>query len=215
MTVALNIKEAVVYGVETFRSRLGLFLFPTLVYAGVLEGMSLGLDRLADLESPMIVPALFLYLLLVFFLSLGFIKVALKVFDGQAVGMGDFLRWNPEGGRFMVVSLLLAIVTGFGMSFFLLPGLILATLLGFAMWLVVDREAGGVDALARSFALTHGNRMRILWLGLIFTIPTALGAYLAEVHMAGHLASLLLVALSTPIYWLSSTYVYRKLVEAA
>ena len=214
MTVKLDVLDALRYGIGSLRTHAGLLLAPALAYSLVTEGMGLGLDRLGDAESAMFFPAFLLYLVLVFFLSLGFTKVALKLFDGQPTGFGDYLRWNPEGGRYLGASVLLAIATGVGTMFFVVPGLLAATFFGFALWVVIDRGDGAVASLGRSLELIRGNHGRVLLLTLILSLPSLAGALLADHALPGHTASALIQGLTFPIYWMAMTYAYRRLTGA-
>ena len=78
-------------------------------------------------------------------------------------------RATPLIGRLIVCSLLLAIVVGFGLVLFLIPGIVLLCGLVLAFpSLVLEPGISPTSALSRSWSLTRGSRWRML--GLVVTL---------------------------------------------
>ena len=110
---------------------------------------------------------------------------------GRPLGAGAALaRATPLLWRIIVCSILLALVVGAGFVFFLVPGIILACglLLAFPA-LVLEPASTPTAALARSWALTRGARLRMF--GLLVTLVILL--YIPLVSLGG-LAAVLLPA---------------------
>ncbi|MCC6772768.1 MAG: hypothetical protein IT360_16385, partial [Gemmatimonadaceae bacterium] len=73
-----------------------------------------------------------------------------------------FLRSTPFMGRLIGTSLLVSLVMGMGFLLFIVPGVIAACgLLLTPSALVLEDIAGGTPAMARSWELTRGFRMKI------------------------------------------------------
>ncbi|MBA3892243.1 MAG: glycerophosphoryl diester phosphodiesterase membrane domain-containing protein [Gemmatimonadales bacterium] len=100
-------------------------------------------------------------------------------------------RATPLIGRLIVCSLLLAIVVGFGLVLFLIPGIVLLCGLVLAFpSLVLEPGISPTSALSRSWSLTRGSRWRML--GLVVTLVillyvpiVAIGAMAAMVLPTG------------------------------
>jgi hypothetical protein len=89
---------------------------------------------------------------------------------GRPLAAGAALsRATPLLWRLIVCSILLALLVGIGLLFFLVPGVILASGLVLAFpALVLEPDATPTGALARSWALTRGSRLRMF--GLLLTL---------------------------------------------
>jgi hypothetical protein len=105
---------------------------------------------------------------------------------GRPLGAWEALsRATPLLWRLIVCSILLALLVGIGLILFVLPGIILASglVLSFPA-LVLERQMSASGALARSWSLTRGSRLRIfallLTLLVLLYIPlVAVGAVAA------------------------------------
>ena len=131
----------------------------------------------------------------VVFMVLSAIATAATVFIvsesylGRPLGARAALaRSTPLLARIVVCSILLALVVGVGLVFFLIPGVILACglLLAFPA-LVLEPDATPTGALGRSWALTRGARWRML--GLLVTLVILL--YIPLVSLGGIAAVML------------------------
>jgi uncharacterized membrane protein len=99
-------------------------------------------------------------------------------------------RATPLIWRLIVCSILLAMLVGIGLIFFLIPGVILACGLAVAFpALVLENDATPTGALARSWNLTRGSRLRLF--GLLLTLLVLLYIPLVAI---GAVASVLLPA---------------------
>lgn len=133
----------------------------------------------------------------VVFTALSAIATAATVFIvsesylGRPLGAGEALsRAVPLLWRLIVCSILLALLVGVGILLFFLPGVVLATGLVLAFpALVLEPGATPTGALARSWSLTRGSRLRMF--GLLLTLLVLL--YIPIVAI-GAVASLALPA---------------------
>jgi len=102
-------------------------------------------------------------------LSLGILYAALLAVRRQSVPFGTFLAGFRKLLPVLIGLVLMHLIVGFGLLFFIVPGLIF--LLGFAQWalLVLDRDMSAPEALSRSWALMRGYKAEyfLLWLVLV------------------------------------------------
>ncbi len=114
---------------------------------------------------------------------------------GRPLGAGEALsRATPLIWRLIVCSILLAFFVAIGLVFVIVPGVILACGLVLAFpTLVLEPGATPTGALARSWALTRGSRLRMF--GLILTLLVLLYIPLVAI---GAIAALVLPASGQP-----------------
>lgn len=89
--------------------------------------------------------------------------VVADTYLGSSLTPGQaFLRSTPFMGRLIGTSLLVSLVMGMGFIFFIVPGVIAACgLLLTPSALVLEDLPGGTPAMARSWALSRGFRLKI------------------------------------------------------
>ena len=98
---------------------------------------------------------------------------------GQAGFMESFVQFARRILPASVIAVIVAVVTGIGFVFFLVPGVVLALILWVAAPAVVV-ERGGLRALSRSAELTRGFKGQIFGLALILGLFELVAAIMAE-----------------------------------
>ena len=135
---------------------------------------------------------------------LGFTHLALRVVDGEEATIGDLF----SQGRLLVRAVLATIVyVGIVIGGFLLlivPGIIWGIKFQYYIYAIVDEDAGVMESLKRSSALTRGEKLNLFWYGLLCGLVGLLGA----------LALCVGVLAAAPTIALASAYVYRRLVAS-
>ncbi|MHB0934933.1 MAG: hypothetical protein ACYDCO_27435 [Armatimonadota bacterium] len=188
----------------------GLLLLWLAVIAGAILGFLGGIGLLAnpDAEFPgrliapfvlMIIVLALLGLPLLSFLMAGMINTALKQARGEEITVGDLFSAGWATLPVLGAGLLVGIMVAFGLSFFILPGLILATFAWLTVPLIVSRRLGVIDALQLSFTIVARN----FWLFLLYTVVVSLLVNLLDVFgliLAGPLMALLQVAVIADLY---------------
>lgn len=104
------------------------------------------------------------------FLQLGLIRILLNVTRGHDAQIGMLLS---EGGKFLNglgASILLGIVVLVGVILLIVPGIIAAIGLQFALYMVVDRNLGPIEALSQSWTLTDGNKLNLFLINVVFSL---------------------------------------------
>jgi uncharacterized membrane protein len=136
--------------------------------------------------------------------QLGFTHLALRVVDGEEATIGDLF----SQGRLLVRAVLATIVyAGIVIGGFLLlivPAIIWGIKFQYYIYAIVDEDAGVMESLKRSSALTRGEKLNLFWYGLLCGLVTLLGTLALGVG----------VLAAAPTIALASAYVYRRLVAS-
>ena len=133
-------------------------------------------------------------------LGAGLIKNALNIVDGKPASIGEIGTWATNG-QVILAALIIAVATFVGTLLCYIPGLIVAFLLNWTMFFVVDKNMKPMDAIKASvnFVTSHlGDTIVFCLLGLVAII---VGAILCLVG--------LLVAV--PVVLIAAAYTYRVL----
>jgi uncharacterized membrane protein len=133
-------------------------------------------------------------------LGAGLIKNALNIVDGKAASIGEIGRWATNG-QVLVAALIIAVATFVGTLLCYIPGLIVAFLLNWTMFFVVDQDMKAVDAVKASvtFVTSHLADTLVFW--LLGVVALVVGTILCLVG--------LLVAV--PVVLIAAAYTFRVL----
>ena len=116
-----------------------------------------------------------------------------QIFDG-------FKNFIPS----LVVTLLMAIVVGFGFLLLIIPGIILALGLSMAYYILADNpQMGAVDVMKASWEMMKGHKMDYLIYGLLCIVFSVLGLL---VFIVG-------IFYVLPILYAASAIFYEKIRE--
>ncbi|MEQ8247814.1 MAG: hypothetical protein RID42_09030 [Alphaproteobacteria bacterium] len=106
------------------------------------------------------------------FLTAVYAHLSFRDLAGQRLGLGES---GPRPGKVflqaLAVGFLVILLVGLGLVFFVIPGVVLMTVLCVALPAAVVERPGIRAALRRSADLTKGNRARIFGLMLVVGIP--------------------------------------------
>jgi len=129
----------------------------------------------------------------------GIYRTALKHFRGQQVAVADLFDIGDIMGPLIVAGILANIAIGVGSLLCILPGIVVAGLLMFAVPMIADRGVDGVEALRASW-----NALKSQWLMAgLFQIVMGL------ITLAGALVCGVGVLFALPVVILSITILYR------
>ena len=207
---AFSSGEAIGVGWRTFKANIWLMISAFLLFM-VMDG-GLGVLVQSGSASPFTHAALYLVAVVLGivgyvlgrFGQLGFTHLALRVVDGEEATIGDLF----SQGRLLVRAVLATIVyAGIVIGGFLLlivPGIIWGIKFQYYIYAIVDEDAGVMESLKRSSALTRGEKLNLFWYGLLCGLVTLLGTLALGVG----------VLAAAPTIALASAYVYRRLVAS-
>lgn len=120
-----------------------------------------------------IVPVLFTVVSLVaqMILVIAFTRYALAASEDKRLQFIDYFRCNVKMIVAMVLaSLLYGLMVFGGLIALVIPGIILGVAFSYNSFLIVEKNAGAIDALKMSWKITKGNRMNIFIFGALLTI---------------------------------------------
>jgi uncharacterized membrane protein len=110
------------------------------------------------------------------FIGLGVTAFFLKAHDSPLTVTSSEL-WHPQTfWSFFAVKLLSAVVIIIGFILLIVPGIIVALMLVFAPYLVVDKQRGPIEAMRESMRLTSGHKWMLLRLMVLIILLNILGA---------------------------------------
>jgi uncharacterized membrane protein len=130
----------------------------------------------------------------------GIIKGSLGLTRGQPISFGGAFA-GINWGNVILTALLTAAATFVGLVLCILPGLVVLFLTSYALFFVVDRDMGAVDAIKASIHLTTHNIGTLLLFFLASLAVEIIGACLCGVG--------LLVAI--PLVVIAQAYTFRTL----
>lgn len=131
-------------------------------------------------------------------------RMALSAARGQTPDLGAFRHGLSRLLPVLLASMMVGLLTGTGLVFLIIPGLLIAMVLQFFVFILMDTELGPVDAMQYSWKLAQNHllNLTVLWLllglgglialcatcglGLLLFQPLALVCQaLVYVHLSG------------------------------
>ncbi|PKN03839.1 hypothetical protein CVU75_00260 [Candidatus Dependentiae bacterium HGW-Dependentiae-1] len=101
-------------------------------------------------------------------LALGYTKICLLFHDkSQEVSFATLFTGWRHIGTFLITGILFGLMFVVGLSLLILPGIYLILRFGFFKYLIVDRDAGVIESLRMSYAITAGYEWEMLGLLVI------------------------------------------------
>lgn len=134
-------------------------------------------------------------------LSMGMLLVALRIHDDIDTGFADLLEPVPLFWKYVFTTLLSAVLFGIGFLLFIIPGIILELSFLMALYVVIDKELGPIQALKHSYHLTKGHRLNLFLFVALLTVLNTAGLLLFGFGLL----------VTVPVSLLSLVWVYRWL----
>jgi uncharacterized membrane protein len=126
--------------------------------------------------------------------------VALDVTDGKETSTGAVFAWAAKP-KVVVAALLVAVATFVGTLLCYLPGLVVAYLLTFTMFFVVDRDLEPMAAIRESVRFTTSHFGETVLFYLLGIVVLVVGAVLCGIGLLA----------AVPVVLLGAAYTYRRL----
>ena len=144
-------------------------------------------------------------ILVLIFFSLGYIKISLKITDGEVVRISDFITDLNKYINFFTTLIVFSLIVFFAFLALFIPGIVFGIICAFTLYIVVDMNIGVVEAMKLSAKLTKGLRMEIF----LFKIALVL------INLAGLCLFFVGLIFTIPMTMIATAYVYRKLSSEA
>lgn len=131
----------------------------------------------------------------------GIIRGALAITHGRRVTVGDFFTFSNFGP--VVLTILLISLASAILSFTFIGSLLVGFFGQFALFFVIDKGLGVIDAIKASVRLVLDNLSTAILLYVFVYLATAAGAILLLIGLL----------IAVPVSIIATAYVYRKLIN--
>lgn len=138
-------------------------------------------------------------------IGMGVTAFYLRAHDSpDTVTLGEL--WHPGPfWTYLVAMFLVGLAVGIGTLLLIIPGIILALMLMFTPFVVIDRAIGPINSLKESRRITHGHKWSLLGFVIVITLINVLGLICLVVGLL----------VTMPVTTLALTHAYRVLGGAA
>ena len=188
---------------------LSLFL---IVFATVFVGVLLGTILIA-IPMPLVLRIIFVGILALAFV--GFLVYVCSLIYGAQIRflvdqskqkfMDRIKAVRPYFWGMVAVQVLLAFVGFGGYILFIIPGIYLAMMLHFALFIYFEEGKKGFDALGTSFSYARGNFWALFWRAIVLGVLLLIVFGLIALVLSGNFANLIVNVIGAPIvmnyYW--------------
>lgn len=211
--MTLSIKDCLRYGWETFKKRPWLLIL-ALAIGIVIEGITSVIED-STYGNPFVTSlGILIALLISMIYAVGHTHLFLKAHDApKEAHIRDL--WYPKAyWRFLTTSVMLWLfiglpylafellkLSGIGIAVLVILALVVSLVFGFALYLVVDKDLGPIEALKESARITKGHRLQIFLL-LLSVIA---------LNIVGLVALLIGLFVTIPVTVLAMVHAYRTL----
>lgn len=136
-------------------------------------------------------------------IGMGSTLILLRIYDQVETDYTDLLEPIRLFWKYLVATLLVLLVTVFGLLLFIVPGIIAGIALLFVTYLVIDRDLGPVEAMKESLRITNGHRWNIVLFLLLILALNIVGALFLGIGLL----------ITVPVSALALVHVYRWLLN--
>jgi uncharacterized membrane protein len=198
-----SVGGAISFGWETFKKRAWFFVGLTLVILILTWLIGVITQYLNDTVLTGV--GTVVSMLVQTFVDLGATAILLKAHDSlESVKIQDL--WHPrQYVIYFIATLLAGAAIMLGMILLIIPGIIVATMLMFVKFIVVDRNLGPIEALKESARITKGHRM-----DLFLLLLAVIG-----INLVGLIALGIGLLVAIPVSGLAMVHAYRLLEHTA
>jgi len=201
-TQRFSISEALGFGWETTKKNFW-FLLGLLLITGILFGVLRRLEVSLAAKSLLYSGIVFLVeVILGVIFELGWFKIILKLCDGQKAQYSEVFSVLPLFFKYLFAFTLYGMMITVGTMALIIPGVILGVRFQFFPYFIVEKEAGVIESLKQSFAITQGVTGQVLLFDLLLILLQILGALLLGVGLF----------FTIPTGLVALAFVYRKLL---
>jgi len=196
-----SMKEAIGLGWTTIKNNIGFFV-GLLVVAGLCHAIPNIIQELTKETMPILSAVIgLLAWILQSLIALGLIKISLHFCDNESSKISELFSCLPLLVNYLISSILYFLMVFIGIILLIVPGIIVSIRFQFFGYFIVDEEAGPIEALKKSFAMTRGTALWLLLFGLLVGL----------INLVGALALIIGLFVTVPIGMIAYASVYRKL----
>jgi len=195
-----SIGDAVGYGWRGFWKNIGPLILIAIVVFAVNVVVSLLAAAFDNAALQIIVR--FIGWLIGLLISLGWIRVALKITAGERPEIANLFEFDGFP-VYIGASIVFSIAFAVGLVLCIIPGIIVYLIWGFYGYVIADRGEGATfsEAFSRSAEITKGNRGQLFLFGIVLFLINIVGLLLCGIG----------VLFTSGISIVAIAYVYRTL----
>lgn len=145
----------------------------------------------------------FLLTLIQLFLSLGFIKIMLRLVQDKYVEVADMFNNFTPFLSYFVASFLYGIAVALGLLLLIVPGIFIAIRFQFYPYFILEENASSFTALQKSFNLSQNLTLELFLLGVVVIALNVAGILLFGVG----------IVLTYPLTTMATAIAYKSLNE--
>ncbi|HEY4522336.1 MAG TPA: DUF975 family protein [Candidatus Paceibacterota bacterium] len=188
------------FGWETFKKRPWFFVGVTVI-TSLVSGLMNMVTQSTNDSGLLVAVGMLVSIAVGTLVGMGLTAVLLKAHDSvDSVTFSDL--WHPEPfWSYLAASILIGIVVVIGIILLIIPGIILALMLMFTTYVIIDRKRGPIEAMKESRRITHGKKWVLL--GLVLAA--------AGINIIGALLLLIGLLVTIPVTMLAMVHAYRQL----
>lgn len=131
----------------------------------------------------------------------GFIKITLKVYDGEKPRVGELFSQVDKWLRFFLAAVLYVLVVLVGLILCVIPGIYWGIKYYFFAYYIVEKDMGIIESFKASGDLTLESKLDLFLLWIL----------LGLINMAGALCLLVGLFVTIPLTLMATVFVYRGL----
>jgi len=194
--------EAIRFGWQTMKSNLGFFI-GLLIVAGLIYIIPSIISSLLEKKSLMLSLGVSLIgIILGIIIDLGLIKISLNFCDNLKSKITDLFSQYQLFFKYLFASILCGLIVILGLILLIIPGIYLAIRFQFYGYFIVDKRAGVIESLKRSWRITQGTVWNLFLFGLLLT----------GINLLGVLFLIIGLFATVPTTMVAMAFVYRKLL---
>lgn len=134
--------------------------------------------------------------------SLGYIKNMFQTLDGEEPQFSAYGQESRKIIKYFLAEILFSVILIIGLALLIIPGIYLALRLQFFTAFIVEDNAGIIESLKRSWAITKGQCLPLFWVLLI-----QIG-----IIIVGLILFIIGIFVAIPVIYIMYCYIFRKLV---
>ena len=136
-------------------------------------------------------------------IGIGLLNICLKFLDKQKPKYKDLFYYKPIV-NYLLASIVEGLIVIGGFILLIIPGIFFALRLQYAVYLVVDKDLGPVEAIKTSWKMTKGNAWNLFFFGIL----------LGLINILGFLCLIIGLFVTVPLSMLATAFVYRKFLNS-
>ncbi len=110
--------------------------------------------------------------------TLGYVKNCFQTLDGEEPQFSAYVQEFHKIFTYLFTNIIVAVIVAIGLCLLVLPGIYLGIRLQFSLALIVEEDAGVIESLKKSWALTKGHMGSLILLLLTMICVLIVGAIL-------------------------------------